>query len=158
MVDSREASDGGSIRRRRECLRCQRRYTTYERLEEAALLVVKRDGRREPFDRKKILGGVLKACEKRPIPVEKIEALVEALEREVSQEFDREVASVAIGERVMKRLKAMDGVAYVRFASVYRSFKDVNEFVTQLRDVLEAKGKPRQAAVSPAPKAAPLRS
>ena len=136
VIDSREGTDGGSIRRRRECLKCQRRYTTYERLEESPLLVVKRDGRRESFDRKKILNGVLKACEKRPIPMEKIEALVDDLERSVGQGFEKEVSSVEIGERVMQRLNALDEVAYVRFASVYRSFKDLNQFLKELRELL----------------------
>lgn len=137
VIDSREASDGLAVRRRRECTNCQRRYTTYERLEESLLLVVKRDGRREAFDRKKLLGGVRKACEKRPIPLERLEALVGELEREVGQEFDKEISSVEIGERVMQRLQQLDDVAYVRFASVYRSFKDLNEFMKELRDTLE---------------------
>lgn len=139
VIDSREATDGAAIRRRRECLRCHRRYTTYERLEETPLLVVKRDGRREPFDRKKIIGGVLKACEKRPIPLEQIEALVGELEREIAQEFDREVPAVEVGERVMRRLHELDEVAYVRFASVYRSFKDINQFMKELRELLNKK-------------------
>ncbi|MDO8730850.1 MAG: transcriptional regulator NrdR [Candidatus Omnitrophota bacterium] len=139
VIDSREATDGAAIRRRRECLKCKRRYTTYERLEETPLLVVKRDGRREPFDRKKIIGGVLKACEKRPIPLEQIEALVGALEREISQEFDKEVPAIEVGERVMRRLHELDEVAYVRFASVYRSFKDINQFMKELRELLSKK-------------------
>ncbi len=139
VIDSREASEGQAVRRRRECQQCQRRFTTYERLEQSPLLVVKRDGRREPFDRKKILAGVLKACEKRPVPLEKIEALVDAVEREIGQEFDREVSSVEVGERVMKRLHELDEVAYVRFASVYRSFKDLNQFMKELRDLLNKK-------------------
>lgn len=137
VIDSREASEGAAIRRRRECLKCQRRYTTYERLEETTLLVVKRDGRREPFDRKKVLSGVLKACEKRPIPMEQIEGLVDTIEREIRSEGEREVSSVEIGEKVMLRLNALDGVAYVRFASVYRSFKDLNQFMKELRQALE---------------------
>lgn len=139
VIDSREASDGGAIRRRRECLKCQRRFTTYERLEESPLLVVKRDGRREPFDRKKLLGGIVKACEKRPIPMEKMESLADQIEREVAQEFEKEVSSVQIGERVMKHLSALDEVAYVRFASVYRSFKDINQFMKELRELLNKK-------------------
>ena len=139
VIDSREATDGAAIRRRRECLKCKRRYTTYERLEETPLLVVKRDGRREPFDRKKIIGGVLKACEKRPIPLERIEALVGELEREIAQEFDREVPAEEVGERVMRRLHELDEVAYVRFASVYRSFKDINQFMKELRELLSKK-------------------
>ena len=139
VIDSREASDGAAIRRRRECLKCKRRYTTYERLEESPLLVVKRDGRRESFDRKKILSGVLKACEKRPVSLEKLEELVNDLEREITREFDREVPAVEIGERVMRRLHELDEVAYVRFASVYRSFKDINEFLKELRELLNKK-------------------
>jgi len=139
VIDSRQASGGSAIRRRRECLKCQRRTTTYERLEESPLLVVKRDGRREPFDRKKVFSGILKACEKRPISMEQIETLVDALEREIGQEFEREVSSVEIGERVMKHLREFDEVAYVRFASVYRSFKDLNQFMKELREILNKK-------------------
>lgn len=139
VIDSRETSDGSAIRRRRECLQCKRRFTTYERLEQSPLLVVKRDGRREPFDRKKILSGVIKACEKRAVPAEKMEELVNGLEREIAQEFDREVSSVQIGERVMRRLHELDEVAYVRFASVYRSFKDINQFMKELKDLLSKK-------------------
>ncbi len=139
VIDSREASDGAAIRRRRECLQCKRRYTTYERLEESPLLVVKRDGRREPFDRKKILSGVIKACEKRPVPLEQIESLVDDLEREIAREFDREVSAVEIGERLMRRLHELDEVAYVRFASVYRSFKDINQFMKELKELLNKK-------------------
>ena len=139
VIDSRESSDGVSIRRRRECLQCKRRYTTYERAEQTPILVIKRDGRREPFDRKKILSGVLKACEKRPIPLGKIEELVDSVEREIAQEFDREVSAVEVGERVMRRLHELDEVAYVRFASVYRSFKDLNQFLKELRDLLSKK-------------------
>ncbi len=136
VIDSREASDGSSVRRRRECLKCQRRYTTYERLEESPLLVVKRDGRRELFDRRKVLNGIVKACEKRPVAMEKIEAAVDEIEREIRQEFEKEVSSVEVGERIMRRLQKLDEVAYVRFASVYRSFKDVNQFMSELRDIL----------------------
>ena len=139
VIDSREASDGAAIRRRRECLKCKRRTTTYERIEESPLLVVKRDGRREPFDRKKVLGGVIKACEKRPVPLEQIENLVNELEREITREFDREVPAVEIGERLMRRLHELDEVAYVRFASVYRSFKDINQFMKELGDLLNKK-------------------
>lgn len=139
VIDSREAPDGLSIRRRRECDACHRRYTTYERLEEHPLLVVKRDGRREPFERKKAMAGVIKACEKRPIPAERMEALVDEVEREVATEFEREVPSVEIGERLMRRLHDLDEVAYVRFASVYRSFKDINQFMRELKDLLNKK-------------------
>ena len=136
VIDSREAPDGAAIRRRRGCLKCRRRFTTYERFEQSPLLVIKRDGRREPLDRKKILSGVIKACEKRPVSLEKIEGLVDDLEREIAQEFDREVPSVQIGERLMRRLQDLDEVAYVRFASVYRSFKDINQFMKELGDLL----------------------
>ncbi len=139
VIDSREASDGLAVRRRRQCLHCRRRHTTYERPEDSPLLVVKRDGRRESFSRKKILDGVVKACEKRPVPLEKIEALVDEVEREVRQEFDTEISSTEIGEGVMKRLHELDEVAYVRFASVYRSFKDLNQFMKELRDLLSSK-------------------
>lgn len=139
VIDSREASEAAAIRRRRECLKCQRRFTTYERQEGSPLLVVKRDGRRQTFDRKKILNGILKACEKRPVPAQRIETLVDDLEREIGKSFEKEVPSVEIGERVMKRLHELDEVAYVRFASVYRSFKDLNEFMEELRDLLGTK-------------------
>ena len=137
VIDSREASDGASVRRRRECLKCQRRSTTYERFEESPLLLIKRDGRRESFDRRKILNGLLKACEKRPVPMEKIESAVDEIEREIRQEFEKEVSSVEVGERIMRRLQKLDEVAYVRFASVYRSFKDINQFMKELRDILD---------------------
>lgn len=151
VIDSREASEGAAIRRRRECLKCQRRYTTYERLEESPLLVVKKDGRRDPFDRKKILSGVLKACEKRPIPMEQIEALVEAIEREIRSDSEKEIPSMEIGEKVMQRLNALDAVAYVRFASVYRSFKDLNQFMKELRAALDAPRENPPASKGPAP-------
>ena len=139
VIDSREAAGGAAVRRRRECLKCQRRFTTYERLEESPLLVVKKDGRREPFDRKKILNGILKACEKRPIPAERIEGLVDEIERQVSRQFEKEVSSVEIGQKVMEQLARLDDVAYVRFASVYRSFKDLNQFMKELRELLNRK-------------------
>ncbi len=139
VIDSREAVDGAAIRRRRECDGCKRRFTTYERQEESPLLMVKRDGRREPFDRKKILSGVLKACEKRPVPADRMEQLVDEVERDIRKEFDREVPSTEVGERVMRRLHELDEVAYVRFASVYRSFKDINQFMKELRELLSKK-------------------
>jgi transcriptional repressor NrdR len=139
VIDSRESSDGGAIRRRRECLKCERRTTTYERVEQVPILVVKRDGRRESFDRKKLINGIMKACEKRPVSLEQIEELIDQVEREIAQEFDREVASVEIGERVMRHLHQLDEVAYVRFASVYRSFKDISQFMGELRDLLKKK-------------------
>ncbi len=142
VVDSREAAEGETIRRRRECLKCGRRFTTYERIEEHPLMVVKKDGRREPFDRKKILSGVQRACEKRPISTEQIAALVDSLERTLQQEFDKEVPSRELGERLMRALHALDEVAYVRFASVYRSFKDVSQFMDELKDLLAQKSRP----------------
>jgi len=125
------------IRRRRECLQCRRRYTTYEQIEESPLKVVKKDGRREPFDRRKILTGINKACEKRPISTAIQEELVDEIEKEIFGVFDREVTSKFIGELVMKHLRNLDQVAYVRFASVYREFKDVSEFLEELRPMLK---------------------
>ncbi len=141
VVDSRASSDGTSIRRRRECLKCGKRFTTYEHVEEQPLMVIKKDGRREPFDRHKLLGGLVKACEKRPVSMEALERLVDELERELSQQFEREAPSSEIGERVMKKLHAIDPVAYVRFASVYREFKDVEQFMRELKDLLAMKAK-----------------
>ena len=140
VIDSRLSQGGEVTRRRRECAQCQRRYTTYERVEEALPLVVKRDGRREPFDHGKFLGGIRKACEKRPVPLATIESIAEGIERELSESGTREVASTAIGERVMARLRAVDEVAYVRFASVYRSFRDVHEFMAELATMLRERG------------------
>jgi transcriptional repressor NrdR len=141
VIDSRASSEGNAVRRRRECTKCGRRFTTYEVVEETALMVVKKDGRRETFDRKKILSGILKACEKRPVSLEKMEELVTSIEREISRKFDREVRSRDVGELVMDRLATLDEVAYVRFASVYRQFKDVNQFMLELRDLLKKAGK-----------------
>jgi transcriptional repressor NrdR len=139
VVDSRASADGVAIRRRRECLGCGKRFTTYEKIEEQALMVVKKDGRREPFDRHKLLAGLVKACEKRPVGMDQLETLVDELERELSQHFDREVPSREVGERVMRRLHRLDPVAYVRFASVYREFKDVEQFMHELKDLLDRK-------------------
>ena len=136
VVDSRSSADGMAIRRRRECLACKRRYTTYETIEEGAVRVVKKDGSREPYERAKLLGGVRKACEKRPVSTQAVEAMVDAIEAEIHKLFDREVTSRFIGEQVMKHLKQIDEVAYVRFASVYRQFKDLNEFMTELKGLL----------------------
>jgi len=137
VVDSRAAEGGAVIRRRRECLECRRRYTTYERVEEIPLRVIKKDGTREPFDRRKIFAGMAKACEKRPVPTERIEHIVEEIERELADVADREVTSRQIGEIVMAKLRDLDHVAYVRFASVYRAFKDINQFLEELRPFLE---------------------
>ena len=141
VVDSRASSDGVAIRRRRECLGCSKRFTTYEHVEEQPLMIIKKDGRREAFDRHKLLAGLVKACEKRPVSMDDLERLVDELERELSQQFEREVPSREIGERVMKKLHALDPVAYVRFASVYREFKDVEQFMRELKDLLALKAK-----------------
>jgi transcriptional repressor NrdR len=140
VIDSRISKDGKAIRRRRECLGCSRRFTTYEFVEDIMPMVVKKDGRREPFDRMKIRSGVMTACEKRPISMESMEKIVEDVEQ-ACQEFQaKEISSSVIGEKVMTELKALDGVAYVRFASVYRQFRDVGEFMSELKDLL-SKGK-----------------
>ncbi len=136
VVDSRSSADGLTIRRRRECLACGRRFTTYERIEEQRLMVIKKDGRREPFDRTKLLGGLLRACEKRPISMDQLEQLTDEIEQELSRSFESEVPSRQIGERVMKRLHTIDPVAYVRFASVYREFKDAEQFMRELQALL----------------------
>jgi transcriptional repressor NrdR len=141
VVDSREAKIGDTIRRRRECVKCGRRFTTYERIDEIPYMVIKKDGRREKFDRQKILAGLLKACEKRPVPMNKLEALVNEIESYVAESPDRERPATELGELVMKSLKRLDKVAYVRFASVYMDFKDVREFMDELKDLLKAKGK-----------------
>jgi transcriptional repressor NrdR len=137
VVDSREAKEGTVIRRRRECLQCGRRFTSYERIEEIALMVIKRDGSREPFDRHKLLSGVRKACEKRPIQVKALEGIVDEIEGMLQDNADREIATEDVGLHVMKSLRELDKVAYVRFASVYRRFEDVNEFVDELKDLLK---------------------
>ncbi len=141
VVDSREAKIGDTIRRRRECGKCNRRFTTYERIDEIPYMIVKKDGRREKFDRQKVLTGLLKACEKRPVPMVKLEALVNEIEAYVAESPDRERPATELGEMVMSRLKKLDKVAYVRFASVYMDFKDVREFMDELKDLLKAKGK-----------------
>ena len=142
VVDSRATAEESAVRRRRECLKCGKRFTTYEYVEEVSLMVIKKDSRREPFDRKKILAGIMKACEKRPISVEKMEETVTQVERAIQKKSDREVSSSRIGELVMEKLKNLDDVAYVRFASVYRQFKDVGQFMVELKDML-GKGKRR---------------
>ncbi len=133
VVDSRMAKEGEVIRRRRECLACKRRYTTYERIEENLPMVVKKDGRREPFDRTKILAGLKKACEKRPISIATIEAVTDRIEKRIQELGETELASRAIGEEVMRELHQLDQVAYVRFASVYREFKDIDQFMDELK-------------------------
>ncbi len=139
VVDSRMGKEGESIRRRRECLKCEGRFTTYERVEEVLPLVIKKDGRREPFDRLKILNGLKKACEKRPVGVEALENTVADIEKALQEKGLKEIPGAVIGEEVMERLHKLDEVAYVRFASVYRSFRDINEFMTELKDILSSK-------------------
>lgn len=136
VIDSRISKDGKAIRRRRECLACGKRFTTYEYVEDILPMVVKKDGRREVFDRMKIRSGVMKACEKRPISMEAIEKLVDNVEQDCQEFQGEEVPSTVVGEKVMNELKALDGVAYVRFASVYRQFRDVSEFIAELKDLL----------------------
>jgi len=136
VVDSRATAEESAIRRRRECLKCGKRFTTYEYVEEVSLLVIKKDGRREAWDRKKVLAGIIRACEKRPVSVEKMEEVVVQVERAIQKKSDREVQASKIGELVMEKLKLIDDVAYVRFASVYRQFKDVGQFMVELKDIL----------------------
>ena len=137
VLDSRESHEGAVTRRRRECLGCKRRFTTYERVEELLPLVVKKDGRREPFDREKLLVGLKKAVEKRPVSTDQLEDLVGAVEARLQALGEKEIPSSAVGEDVMRRLRELDEVAYVRFASVYRSFRDIAEFMTELKDLLD---------------------
>jgi len=139
VIDSRTSRDGQVIRRRRECLKCESRFTTYERIEEALPLVVKKDGRREPFNRMNILQGLSRACEKRPISADTLDGVVDELERRFQETGRKEIPSSMIGEAVMDRLKSLDEVAYVRFASVYRSFRDISEFMDELKHLLERK-------------------
>lgn len=136
VVDSRESREAETIRRRRECLKCEKRFTTYERIDEIPYMVIKKDGRREKFDRQKVLQGLLKACEKRPVPMNKLEEIVNQVEAFVMESNHRERDTTAIGEMLMSRLKRLDKVAYVRFASVYRDFKDVKEFMDELKDLI----------------------
>ncbi|MCK5307346.1 MAG: transcriptional repressor NrdR [Zetaproteobacteria bacterium] len=137
VVDSRLSGESDVIRRRRECLGCGRRFTTYERVEDILPMVIKKDDRREPFDRNKILSGIQTACQKRPVPVAVMEEIVERIEKSLQEKGDKEIKSSTIGETVMLELNDLDEVAYVRFASVYRSFKDINEFMDELKDMLE---------------------
>jgi transcriptional repressor NrdR len=137
VVDSRLSGESDVIRRRRECLGCGRRFTTYERVEDILPMVIKKDDRREPFDRNKVLSGIQTACQKRPVPVAVMEEIVERIEKSVQDKGDKEINSSTIGETVMLELNDLDEVAYVRFASVYRSFKDINEFMDELKDMLE---------------------
>ena len=147
VVDSRSSKTGDAIRRRRECLKCGKRYTTYEQLEDTQPMVVKKDGRREAFDRMKVLGGLRKACEKRPISLETLEGLVDDLQRELELTYEKEFPATAIGELIMQKLYLLDEVAYVRFASVYRQFKDVQAFSVELKRFMsrydDGEGKPK---------------
>ena len=148
VVDSRESKDGDSIRRRRECLECTRRFTSYERIDEIPYMVVKKDGKRQIFERNKIMSGLLRACEKRPISATQLESIVDEVEKNVQDTSDREFSTNDIGKIIMRRLKTIDKVAYVRFASVYLEFEDVSEFMTELKYLVRSRGK-----VSPSKKA-----
>ena len=139
VVDSRPTDEGTSIRRRRECLHCLKRFTTYETIERLPLMLVKRDGTREPYDRNKLLSGVMKACEKRPVPQARLEQLVDTVEQKLFGTLETEISSQKIGDMVMQELKNVDEVAYVRFASVYRQFKDINTFLEELNSLLQNK-------------------
>ena len=141
VVDSRESKDGDSIRRRRECLECGRRFTSYERIDEIPYMVVKKDGRREGFDRNKIMAGLLRACEKRPISASQLESIVDSVEKYVQDSPDRERPTSQVGKLIMRRLKELDKVAYVRFASVYLEFEDVSEFMNELKDLVRSREK-----------------
>jgi len=136
VIDSRESKEGDVIRRRRQCEKCERRFTTYERSDEIPYMVVKKDGRREKFDRQKILTGLLKACEKRPVPMSKLAEVVDAVESRLADSLDRELSTTDIGEMLMERLKQLDKIAYVRFASVYRDFQDVEAFLNELKNLV----------------------
>ena len=136
VVDSRPSDEGASIRRRRECLSCHKRFTTYEMMESLPLVVVKKDGSRQSFDRRKVLGGMIRACEKRPVPLAELEKIAEEIEQDLQNSMEREISTEAIGEKVMERLRNVDQVAYVRFASVYRQFKDIDTFMTELNKLL----------------------
>jgi transcriptional repressor NrdR len=137
VIDSRESKEGDVIRRRRECLKCERRFTTYERSDEVPYVVVKRDGRREKFDRQKVLEGLLKACEKRPVSMAVLAELVDQVEAKLADNLDREISTTEVGEFIMDRLRSIDKIAYVRFASVYRDFQDVEAFLAELKDLLQ---------------------
>src|SRR5947209_123671 len=141
VVDSRESKEGESIRRRRECTGCNKRFTTYERIDEIPYMVIKKDGRRERFDRHKILQGLLKACEKRPVATPKLEGIVDEIESVVHEATERELTTTEVGELIMHKLKKLDKVAYVRFASVYMDFKDVQEFMSELKNLLKDRSK-----------------
>jgi transcriptional repressor NrdR len=139
VIDSRESKEGDVIRRRRECLQCLRRFTTYERIDEVPQMVVKKDGRREKFDRQKVLSGLLKACEKRPISMTKLAELVDEVEGRLAEKVEREITTTEVGELLMQELILLDKIAYVRFASVYRDFQDVEAFLSELKDLMRQK-------------------
>ena len=139
VIDSRPAEEGASIRRRRECLSCGKRFTTYETVESLPMVVVKKDGSRQSFDRRKVLGGMIRACEKRPVPLAELERIADEIEQDLQNSMDREISTELIGERVMERLRAVDQVAYVRFASVYRQFKDIDTFMAEVSKLLSEK-------------------
>ena len=139
VVDSRESKEGDAIRRRRACLACERRFTTYERIDEVPYMVIKKDGRREKFDRQKVLNGLLKACEKRPVSMVKLSDLVNKVESKVSDSSDREISTTAIGEFLIENLQELDKIAYVRFASVYRDFQDEEAFFNELKNLMRQK-------------------
>jgi transcriptional repressor NrdR len=139
VIDSRESKEGDLIRRRRQCLSCDRRFTTYERIDEIPYMVVKKDGRREKFDRQKVLTGLLKACEKRPVPMGKLAEIVDEVEGRLAESAEREISTIEIGEMLMERLGALDKIAYVRFASVYRDFQDVEAFLNEVKDLIRHK-------------------
>lgn len=139
VIDSRPAEEGSSIRRRRECLSCKKRFTTYETVESLPMVVIKKDGSRQSFDRRKVLGGMIRACEKRPVPLAELERISEEIEQELQNSMEREISTIDIGEQVMTRLKQVDEVAYVRFASVYRQFKDIDTFMSELNKLLADK-------------------
>jgi len=141
VIDSRMTKEGNTVRRRRECLACTRRFTTYERVEQLPLVLIKKDGRRETFDRHKVLVGMKKACQKRNISMNTLEAFVDELERELQETGEKELPSSVVGERVMTKLHELDDVAYVRFASVYREFKDINDFMSELKALFESQSK-----------------
>ena len=136
VIDSRPADENSSIRRRRECLSCGKRFTTYETVESLPMVVVKKDGSRQSFDRRKVLGGMIRACEKRPVPLAELEKIAEEIEQDLQNSMEREISTEAIGEKVMERLRNVDQVAYVRFAAVYRQFKDIDTFMTELNKLL----------------------
>ena len=137
VIDSRPAEEGSSIRRRRECLSCMRRFTTYETVESLPMVVIKKDGSRQSFDKRKVLNGMIRACEKRPVPLAELEKATDEIEQAIQNSLDREISTEKIGELVMERLKPLDEVAYVRFASVYRQFKDIDSFMRELNKILE---------------------